>query len=140
MVVGRVMVLGGGWTLHSLALTPLAGSGAFVLGSCVGAIPRNAPRGSQVERMGPRRTQRWVPRVLLEDLQGNGGVLDGHDHASVVQVEDVMLLLEHLQETAGGALRAGAGEGLGALRVGGRSPRDRAAHTLAGGLQQSPAP
>lgn len=93
-----------------------------------------------MERTGPRRTQRWAPRVLLEDLQGDGGVLDGHNHASVVQVEDVMLLLEHLQQTVGGALRTGAGEGLGAFRVGGRSPRDRAAHMLAGGLQQSPAP
>lgn len=94
-----------------------------------------------MERTGPRRTQRWAPRVLLErDLQGDGGVLDGHNHASVVQVEDVMLLLEHLQQTVGGALRTGAGEGLEAFRVRGHSPRDRAAHTLVGGLQQSPAP
>ena len=106
---------GGGWgvdTVQSLALTPLAGSGAFILGSCTGAIPGNAPRCSQVERTGPRRTQRWAPRDLLEDLQGDGGVLDGHDHAAVVQVEDVVLLLEHLQQTVGGALRAGPGEGL----------------------------
>lgn len=37
------------------------------------------------------------PPTLLEDLQGDGGVLDGHDDAAVVQVEDVVLLLEHLQ-------------------------------------------
>lgn len=35
--------------------------------------------------------------ALLEDLQGDGGVLDSCDHAAVVQVEDVVLFLEHLQ-------------------------------------------
>lgn len=110
VVGGRVGVVGGEWTLQSLALTPLAGSGAFVLGSCRGATLGNAPRSSPVERTGPRRTPRRAPGVLLENLQGDGGVLDGHDHAAVVQVEDVVLLFKHLRETAGGALRAGPGE------------------------------
>lgn len=35
--------------------------------------------------------------LLLEYLKGDGGVLDGHDDAAVVQVEDVMLLLKHLE-------------------------------------------
>lgn len=35
--------------------------------------------------------------LLLEYLEGDGGVLDGYDDAAVVQVEDVMLLLKHLQ-------------------------------------------
>lgn len=35
--------------------------------------------------------------VLLEDLEGDGGVLDGHDHAAVVQVQDVMLLFKNLK-------------------------------------------
>lgn len=133
-------VVGGEWTLQSLALTPLAGSGAFVLGSCRGATLGNAPRSSPVERTGPRRTPRRAPGVLLENLQGYGGVLDGHDHAAVVQVEDVVLLFKHLRETAGGALRAGPGSAGRALRRGGHSPGDRTAHTLPGGLQQSLAP
>lgn len=41
--------------------------------------------------------EKATPPILLEDLQGDGGVLDGHDDAAVVQVEDVVLLLEHLQ-------------------------------------------
>lgn len=35
--------------------------------------------------------------TLLEDLEGDGRVLDGHDDAAVVQVQDVMLLLKNLQ-------------------------------------------
>lgn len=64
-----------------------------------------------MERTSPCRIPRQAPGVLLEDLQGDGGVLDGHDHTAVVQVEDVVLLLEYLRETRGGALRAGPGEG-----------------------------
>ena len=113
-VVGGGRRGSGGWgvdTVQSLALTPLAKSGAFILGSCGGAILGNATRSSPVERTGPRRTPCQAPGVLLEDLQGDGGVLDGHNHAAVVQVEDVMLLLEYLRETRGGALRAAPGEG-----------------------------
>lgn len=34
--------------------------------------------------------------VLLEYLEGDGGVLDGHDDPAVVQVQNVMLLLKNL--------------------------------------------
>ena len=37
--------------------------------------------------------RRWS---LLEYLQGDGGVLDGHDNPAVVQVQDMMFLLKHL--------------------------------------------
>lgn len=54
--------------------------------------------------------------TLLEGLQGDGGVLDGHNHAAMVQIQDVVLLLEHLQ---------GSGrhpeEGRTLFRLGGRS-------------------
>lgn len=39
--------------------------------------------------------------LLLEYLEGDGRVLDGHDDAAVVQVQDVMLLLENLQTGSG---------------------------------------
>lgn len=35
--------------------------------------------------------------VLLEYLEGDGGVLDGHNDPAVVQVQNVMLLLKNLQ-------------------------------------------
>lgn len=89
-----------------------------------------------MERTGPRHTQRfWAPRVLLEDLQGMEVSLMATISASVVQV-DVMLLRTPAADRVGGALRTGAGEGLGAFRVGGHSPRDRAAHMLAGGCSR----
>lgn len=37
-----------------------------------------------------------VDPVLLEYLEGDGGVLDGHDDPAVVQVQNVMLLLKNL--------------------------------------------
>lgn len=35
--------------------------------------------------------------ILLEYLEGNRGVLNGNDDPTVVQVQDVVLLLENLQ-------------------------------------------
>lgn len=37
--------------------------------------------------------------ILLEYLEGNRGVLNGNDDPTVVQVQDVVLLLENLQNT-----------------------------------------
>jgi len=35
--------------------------------------------------------------ILLEYLEGNGGVLDGNNDPTVVKVQDVMLLLKNLK-------------------------------------------
>ena len=49
----------------------------------------------------PRPRPHRVMWLLLEYLEGDGRVLDGHDDAAVVQVQDVMLLLENLQTGSG---------------------------------------
>ena len=76
-----------------------------LLGGGTGDCSEGFP-GGEKEPLTPH-TQCWVPTALLEDFQGDGGVLDGHDHTAVVQVEDVMFLLKYLQKTADGGLRAG---------------------------------
>lgn len=97
---------------------------------------RNAQRGSQVKGRSPacpappRRTAP-PPPTLLEDLQGDGAVLDSHYHAAVVQVEDVVLLLEHLRETGDGTLRRVAGCSGSGLLAGSRT-----VHTQAGGVSR----
>lgn len=81
----------------------------------VGLVPLSwAPQGNWEysegfpgRRVRPPAPPCWAPVTSLEDLQGDGGVLDGHDHTAVVQVEDVVFLLEHLQMRMDGALRAG---------------------------------
>lgn len=78
------------------------------------ACPHPQPLGLSASVLGPTGRPSWerfwgplVERALpatppcgaltlLEDLQGDGGVLDGHDDTAMVQVEDVVLLLEDL--------------------------------------------
>lgn len=95
-----------GWGCAEPAATPCWGLGPRSWGRR-GGRSGACPEGSRWREAPPTRTQRGAPPALLEDLQGDGRVLDGHDHAAVVKVEDVVLLLEHLRETAGGAQRAG---------------------------------
>ena len=38
-----------------------------------------------------------IAAILLEYLKGNRGVLDGNNNPTMVQVENVMLLLENLE-------------------------------------------
>ena len=35
-------------------------------------------------------------QYLLEDLEGDGGVLDGYDDPAMVQIQNMVLLLKHL--------------------------------------------
>lgn len=36
--------------------------------------------------------------ILLEYLEGNRGIFDGNDDTTVVQIQDMMLLLKHLSK------------------------------------------
>lgn len=123
--------------LPSLPPPPAGGVSALILGPHREAVLGNILRGSQGERRSPAPPHPSAapqPPTLLEDLQGDGAVLDGHDHAAVVQVEDVVFLLEHLRGE-----RTAPEKGRGCPGSGSLAGR-RAIHTQAGGAGRGQLP
>lgn len=70
MVVGRVMVVGGVDTAELSTNSPWRGLVPSSWGPAWGPSWRNAPRGSQVERTGPRRTSAGRPGSYLRIFRG----------------------------------------------------------------------